>query len=395
MKPLTLIMSLPGYEPNPAQTRLTKKLLEGVSEYAKYWPGKVALILPKGEVNSGNLDDIITEKSSLSFSVEVLDFSTSDLRKKVADSGLVLCGSHPSASGLAEHCKLQRIPYIHVAELTLKTRLQILKSEVKNPLNLLKKIIWEIREEHRTINKIKHASGIQCNGTPTYKSYKSHNKEALLYFDNRIYPNMLSSTEKIANKYAFRTPKSPLQLAFSGRLNRIKGAQYLIPIAKELRRRNFQFHLHIFGDGELKKNIIKKIHLEKLQDNITYHGAVDFRESLIPFISNNIDIFLCTHTQGDPSCTYIETFACGVPILGFSNEALEGILEKYPCGWSTPIGNIEKIAMKLEALQNDISTVENCAKSALKFATENTFDITFSNRINHMIRLSQQFPAEK
>lgn len=96
-------------------------------------------------------------------------------------------------------------------------------------------------------------AGYNANGTPTYKSYKSHNKEALLYFDNRIYPNMLSSTEKIANKYAFRTPKSPLQLAFSGRLNRIKGAQYLIPIAKELRRKNFQFHLHIFGDGELKK----------------------------------------------------------------------------------------------------------------------------------------------
>lgn len=390
MGTLFLLMSLPGFEPAPNQVRLTKKLLDGVKQYAKHWPGKVTLMMPPGELNSGNLDDIIIERSSLPFSVDILDFSSTLLREKIAHAGLVLGGSHPAISGLAKHCKIRGIPYIYVTEYTLKTRLQILKAEVKNPFKLLKKTIWELREEYRTLHKVKYASGIQCNGTPTFNAYRHHNKEALLYFDNRIDTELLSSTGKITEKYTSLSLNKPMQLAFSGRLNKMKGAQHLIPIAQRLYAKKFPFHLHIFGDGPLSTNITTAIRQNNLETHVTYHGTVDFREQLVPFISQNIDIFICTHLQGDPSCTYIETFACGVPILGFANEALSGILEAYPCGWSTPVGNIEKIVNYLEFLRHRPLEIEQAAKAALQFATENTFSITFSKRIKQMIKLSKQ-----
>jgi colanic acid/amylovoran biosynthesis glycosyltransferase len=390
MGTLFLLMSLPGFEPAPNQVRLTKKLLEGVKEYAKHWPGKVTLMMPPGEMHSGNLDDIIIERSSLPFTVDILDFASADLREKIADAGLVLGGSHPAISGLAKHCKIRDIPYIFVTEYTLKTRLQILKTEVKNPFKLLRRTIWELREEYRTLSKVKYASGIQCNGTPTFDAYQHHNKEALLYFDNRIDTELLSSIGKITEKCTSRSLEKPMQLAFSGRLNRMKGAHQLIPIAQRLCAKKLPFHLHIFGEGPLSTDIATAIQKNKLEHCVTYHGTVDFREHLVPFISKNIDIFICPHLQGDPSCTYIETFACGVPILGFANEALSGILKIHPCGWSAPIGNIEKIVSQLELLYRDPQEIERAAKSALEFATENTFAITFSKRISQMIKLSKQ-----
>jgi len=390
MGTLFLLMSLPGFAPAVNQVRLTKKLLDGVNQYAKHWPGKVVLIMPPGEMHSGNLDDIVIDTSSLTFSVEILDFGATALREKIARAGLVLGGSHPAISGLAKHCKEQNIPYICVTEYTLKTRLQILQTDIKNPLIFLKRAIWELREEYRTLNKVKYASGIQCNGTPTFNAYQHHNKETLLYFDNRIDIELLSATEKFRAEHTEHTLEQPIQLAFSGRLNKIKGAHYLIPIAKQLHHTNTPFHLHIFGDGPLSKQITTTIQQENLQKYITHHGAVDFREQLVPFISKNIDIFLCPHLQGDPSCTYIETFACGVPILGFANEALVGILKAHPCGWATPVGNIDKIVAKLELLRNEPSEIERASKAALQFASANTFEITFNNRINQMIRLSKQ-----
>lgn len=47
-------------------------------------------MMPPGEMNSGNLDDIIVDTSSLAFSVEIIDFDSPALREKIAHAGLVL-----------------------------------------------------------------------------------------------------------------------------------------------------------------------------------------------------------------------------------------------------------------------------------------------------------------
>ncbi len=61
-------------------------------------------------------------------------------------------------------------------------------------------------------------------------------------------------------------------------------------------------------------------------------------------------------------------------------------------------GRTHQIRVHMSSLGHNLigdKTYAKSGKTSLKFATENTFDMTFSNRINHMIRLSQQFPAEK
>ncbi len=97
-------------------------------------------------------------------------------------------------------------------------------------------------------------------------------------------------------------------------------------VAKKLRERKADFHLYICGDGESKPGISKRIRDEQLSGHVTLMGVLDFKSELLPFAKSSVDLFVCCHPQGDPSCTYLETMSCGVPIVGYANEAFEGLV---------------------------------------------------------------------
>ena len=52
----------------------------------------------------------------------------------------------------------------------------------------------------------------------------------------------------------------------------------------------------------------------ELWGEVQFRGNLDFKHRLVPLLQNEIDLFVCPHVQGDPSCTYLETMACGVPL---------------------------------------------------------------------------------
>ncbi|HSF76535.1 MAG TPA: hypothetical protein VLA84_22260 [Microcoleus sp.] len=82
-----------------------------------------------------------------------------------------------------------------------------------------------------------------------------------------------------------------------------------------------KFELFISGIGELEEMMHQKIALNQLNDCVKMLGVPNFKTEFFPFVKNNIDLFVCCHRQGDPSCTYTETMAGGVPIVGSANEA--------------------------------------------------------------------------
>jgi len=382
---LLIITPLAGFEPSPEEIRLTKKFLDGIQEYVDAWPGKVHVIMPPGSPDSGNLDDIILEKNNLRFHVEVLNFSSPLLREKLKQARIVLGGPHHQLSDLASHCRTNNIPYIFNCEYTLKTRLQIAKEETPNKFSFVKRCLWEIREEYRNIQQVKLSSAVQCNGFPTYNTYKNLNKDVLVYLDNRISPEMLASELEIEKKYGAATfPKRRMQLAYSGRINKMKGAHYLIPLARYLDSKKLNFQLHIFGSGPLLEDLKRQIIEFKLEEVVIIHGVVDFKLDLVPYITQNIDLFICPHPQGDPACTYIETLACGVPIAGFSNEALKGIVEATHASWDCSIGDIEALGDLVINLKQQPEILMAAAMKSLRFASEHTFEVTFKNRMDQI-----------
>jgi hypothetical protein len=118
------------------------------------------------------------------------------------------------------------------------------------------------------------------------------------------------------------------------------------------------------------------------------HGAVDFETVLVPYARRNCDLFLSCHLQSDPSCTYLESCGCGLPIIGYDNLMWAGMQERSHAGWVVPMGRPDAIVDRL--VQLDRNRAEICAASdrALCFAAEHVFEAEFSRRLEHLARIA-------
>ena len=149
------------------------------------------------------------------------------------------------------------------------------------------------------------ADGLQCNGTPTYEEYKHLNRNPLFLFDTPISEDMLATEADIEMRTENRSQDMPLRLVFSGRLIKIKGADQLLEVARELKQLKVKFEMFISGSGELEEMMHQQIAANQLNDCVKMLGVPDFKTIFFPFVKQNIDLFVCCHPQGEPSCTYI------------------------------------------------------------------------------------------
>jgi glycosyltransferase involved in cell wall biosynthesis len=150
------------------------------------------------------------------------------------------------------------------------------------------------------------------------------------------------------------------------------------------------FHLFICGDGESAPGMSERIRREQLNERVTLTGVLDFKTELLPFARSNIDLFVCCHPQGDPSCTYLETMSCGVPIAGYANEAFEGIVRHSECGWTVAMNQPEALADKIADVGKSPDLLLSMSLASLAFARSHTFDQTFSRRVIHLRCLAER-----
>jgi len=368
---------------------LTRKFIDGVHSFKKIWPGSITVILePETESLDDNIGYVKLAVTDLNFDVKVCDYYSSDLKSEIEEASVVLGSIGVRQNHLSKLCQMTSTPCVYVAENSFKNRCEILDYTVTNVVLRFRRKIWQYFQERKQIKAIKIADGLQCNGTPTYCDYKQLQKNIVLFFDSRLSQKVIPSEKEIINKYKeLIALNRPIRLVFSGRLIDIKGTNDLPRIAHFLENKSINYEMFIFGDGDLMsemKDYAKHFKLNKIK----FFGAVDFDNELIPFISKNADIFLCTHKQSDPSCTYIETFGCGVPILGYENEAFTGIQDESDGGWVVA-PKIESIGKEIIRLIGDPISIQEKAIKSRDFAINHTFEITIKNRVNQLLQLCQ------
>ena len=370
------------------QLWLDRKFKDGMGAYCERWRGCVRVVMrvqdvaalsPFGAWRWDPADapftlDLIEPGQTLTASqlkdVDVLLASADDYRQLDAAA---LCRTLPTAC-------------LYVIEYTLRTRLDMERHSSTPFLKKLKTAIWHLRNERRIVRAMRLADGIQANGSPAFKAYGAGSSSALLYWDTRLLRAQLMDGAALDSKLATLREGGPLRLAFSGRLIAAKGADEMVPLALRLRQLGVPFTLDIFGAGELAEGIRAAIAAHRLDDSVRLRGAVDFDDVLMPAIKEQVDVFVCCHRQGDPSCTYAETLGCGVPMVGFANESLAALVEENGVGWTVPMGLVSALAERIAALAANREDI--CAKSAaaLRFAENNHFETVFDQRIDHCVR---------
>ncbi|MEB3120324.1 MAG: glycosyltransferase [Snowella sp.] len=384
LKKLVILPSLKAKKISDTQIILSQKFIDGMRIYQEYWSGTITLLIEEDQSLNDNLDNVSVDIKSLPFKVEIIAFKAIQENQELLNASVVLATEGFRQNHISKICKLHKIPCIYVTEYSFKTRIQIINATTKNFAIRLRRYVWQISQELKQRKAIREADGVQCNGTPTYEAYRTINSNALLYFDTRITEDMLASEAEINKRTAQCLTNSPLRLLFSGRLITIKGADHLILVAENLKKLGVEFEMFICGDGDLRESMEKSIQQKGLSNPVKLLGVLDFKSELVPFAKNNIDLFVCCHRQGDPSCTYLETMSCGIPIVGYANEALTGIIQYSQSGWSVTMDRADLLSQKISELNKNRKVIVDKAFNSLDFAKMHTFEKTFQERIYHI-----------
>lgn len=382
---LVIAPSLPIGIGRPGKVRLTGKFLSGMQSYTDLWDGPITLVAEPDEApGTDNLDDLWVDPDTLPYELVIAPFDTAKARETMLSAGVVMGGTDHRLNGVAAECARQGVPYVLVTEYSLQTRYQVIDADNPPFWRRWRRRAWARGQERANESSARHAAGVQCNGTPTYEAYKDLNANTLLYFDSRVSEDMIPSAGSLVDLPSAWTTERPLRLAFSGRLNAMKGADHLVNVAVALKKAGLPFVMEILGDGPLKASMASEIAANGLNDQVHLKGVLDFATELMPHLRTSVDLFVCCHRQGDPSCTYLETIACGVPIVGYDNEAFAGLLRICDAGRQVPMGDSNALAQVIVELSRSPGTMRKMAEAGIAFARERTFEREFFRRIEHM-----------
>lgn len=370
-----------------SRIRMSRKFASGMELYARLYPGPVEAILLNGD-DLSSLDATEVDLDAAPFDADAIPFEGVELRRRLLRAGVVLGAPDYRLVDLPAYLRARGVPYVLCTEYTLRTRLQIVRAEAKDPLRAARRALWEAGQELRTIRNLRHVAAVQCNGTPTFEAYRSFVDDALLYFDGRAEASVMPSPDEVRARAGARADSS-MTLVYSGRLHAMKGVRDLPEVASALARRHVDFELHVFGDGPLGPALRARVRELGLERKVIFRGVADFSRELVPWVRENADLFVCCHAQGDPSCTYLETFACGVPIVGYANEAFDGLLRKVPRGGlAVPVHDPEALAGAVESYCRNRAMLVEHSLEALAFASEHLFERTFARRVHQLERVA-------
>lgn len=369
---------------------LDRKAVAGLQLYSQLWPGRVRCVLRESD-HAGALFVGAYAPGELPFEVQKLPPKALIPDELISDSSIVLASADNWLDlPIADQGRRLGVPVCFVIEYILETRLQILAMSEASLVDKAKSAVWTVLTERKRRRAFARSSGLQSNGTPAAQAYSGCAPNTLTFFDTRLAAGQMITGEQLAVKQSRLAKGAPLRLAFSGRLEKMKGADDLIEIAATLDRAGKAFRLDIYGTGSLEADMRAELGNadSALREKVHIHQPVDFDRELVPRLRSEVDLFLCCHRQSDPSCTYLETLGCGVPILGYANRAWRGIVNLADVGWMTPVDARDAMVRRIVDLDANRAELSGKMQNAQRFAKAHSFEAEFKRRVDHLWRIA-------
>jgi len=361
---------------------LTEKFVTGIAQYVGEWQGEVVVLLQASRQTSDDLGSRTWTDAELPCHFEQVDFAAlrADDIEKYPQCAVLMYPGH-LLGAFAKSCRKRGLPVTLVVELSLRTILDIARVSNDAPVKRIRAMLWAVKEYVRWLWIASRCRSIHCNGVPAYRSMRRVTRNALLSYDTRSSVRDMATDDEVSARVARARRRESPRLLFSGRLIAIKGVDWLVDVATELERRAFPFELWVAGDGDRREALQEKIVATGLEDRVRFLGVLDFHDGLLPLLKREVDLFVCTHVQGDPSCTYLETFSAGVPIVGFDNEALAGVVEYSGAGWVSPMGDARALVTRIVQVWDEEDAFLRASLRAVEFAREHSFESEFHRRV--------------
>lgn len=362
-----------------------RKFFNGMRLYVENIKTPLTSVHPKLGITEEVMDGIEIPVSELGFSIIAID-SNEDSKKidkelnvVIGNSSLVYGNTYWSNTRI---CKKLNIPYVLFLETDIRTQISVNTLHLPN---LFRRVARTIRIiiQHCTVEipAIRSARVLHCNGYPVYNETRALNKSQLLYFDSRMSLEQIIPKDKLELRMESRGNRR-IKLLFSGRYEKIKGALDCVKVAVECIRRNLNIELHCFGQGRLREDMLREVQLANASDRIFIHDSIPYPELVQR--SYEFDIFICCHVQSDPSCTYLEAFGAGLPIVGYANRMWQHLSLASKVGFATKIHRPELVADSISKLIANPVCLDSMTHLAREFAMAHTFEHEFSLRTDSL-----------
>lgn len=379
---LVVASPVPAHPLGAGRHSLSRKFLTGMQAYASRWPGRVVAAVRGIAEPDTTLDQTEFKESDWGFGLQVVPSDGADFEARLAGADVVLVGQDPWSRRWTEACRARGVAFVPVIEWNADTRRRILWAESPGFLRGLKRLVWAERDARRFKTTAAAAAGLQCNGTPAFEEFGPLHPRSVLFFDSRIAADQVVGEAALGVRLSGLLSGRPLRLAFSGRFVEIKGVDHLPRVAAALVRAGLDFTMDLCGSGPLESSVREEAARLGVDGRFRLRGTLDFERELLPFMAREVDLFVCCHNQGDPSCTYLETLACGVPIAGYGNDAWRGLSQKCAAGWVQTPFHPEGLAKVIAGL--DRAALAESSRRARAFALDHVFEKTMDRRVEHL-----------
>ena len=372
---------------NPASVidgvlRVDRKFHLGMQSYVDGIKESIVSIHPASSPGQQTMDAIEVRCETLGY--KVITMRTDDrgqlvredlttLKQQIHRSRLVY-GHGFGASAVARKAG---VPYILVLEYDLQTQIIISASQVTGRLRKIARAARLAAKHMSEIVQMLGAHGIHCNGFPIFDQTRWFNSNRLLYLDSRMSADMVISKEHLASRLAGRAGR-PLRLLYSGRYEPMKGASHAVLVGLECLRRGLDIEMHCYGQGSLATEM--KQLAARSGSRIHVHEMVPY-PALVK-ISRDFDVFVCCHIQSDPSCTYLESFGAGLPIVGYANRMWQRLSAESGVGCFSAVGRPGDVVNDIQRLAGDFEMLSTMSEDARMFAIDHAFEREFGRRID-------------
>lgn len=358
-----------------------RKFLSGMRYYVDAIDAPLTSIHPEAMDDELIMDMTQVPLSDLGFKVVTVNLKNdvSVIDKVVMEhiSKSLLVYGH--GMGIARIARQHNIPFILTLEHDLATKVAVSTNSIDSKA---RRFVRTMRSAYEwffsDVPAMRYAHSLHCNGYPVHAATATYNCNRLLYLDSRMSSDDVISEVELASRLA-ELQKRPVRLLYTGRYEPIKGAVDAVKVAVECQRLGLDIEFHCYGQGRLHQEMVSLARTAPHPERISIHAAIPYPELVKR--SREFDIFVSCHVQNDPSCTYIETLGSGLPIVGYENKMLKGVIEQSMAGFFTKLGSPAMVARQIAVLVADKHLLAEMSYKARSFSLKHVFEHEFGLRV--------------
>lgn len=182
---------------------------------------------------------------------------------------------------------------------------------------------------------------------------------------NGVFPEILPAEE-----IPFDTRKHT-DICAVGRLAPQKGYDVLLQAFYKFHLQHKQHHLHIYGEGALRKTLEKQIQDLDLCESVTLHGSVP---GVMHHVGNMGMYIMASRYEGMPNAL-MEAMACGLPCICADCDFGPGeLIQDHENGILVPVEDTDALADAMAELADDPVLAQKLSHNAVKIRQSHSGD---------------------